>query len=250
MPPQFGLIQRLKIMSDAVPEPGLPGAASPERARGRLDKLAAQLPDAALVYACLRDLLEHGPIGTRGSPVASRPSRSDIVHYLAKWARSIGLPQEACLEWLTTYALEVLAAISTSSPGVIRHNIKGIVKYVYQSGQPFNCGKEQNAIRCRCDPQCPVYHRVPEPPPKPVPFSAAATDAQGNPAPQWVGRVKDHYREQYEKSLLLIREMFAAGRKADEILERLHAENLPTKTGRKWTHSTLAQILKTLRQAP
>jgi hypothetical protein len=80
------------MMSDALPEPALPAGVSPETARAHLDKLVAHLPDGVLVYACLRDLLEHGPIGTRGSPVVSRPSRSDITHYLAEWARSVGLP--------------------------------------------------------------------------------------------------------------------------------------------------------------
>jgi hypothetical protein len=246
MPPQFGLIRRSKMMSDALPEPGLPGGVSPETARAQLDKLAALLPEGALVYACLRDLLEHGPIGTRGSPVVSRPSRSDIIHYLAKWARSIGLPQEVCLEWLTAYALGALAAISTSSPGAIRHNTKGIVKFVYRTGHPFNCGKEHNALHCRCEPQCPVYHQAEASLPKPAAVPAAA-DAEGNAPPQWVGRVKDHYRERFEKSLAVIREMRAAGRKSTEIVERLNAEGLPTKTGRKWTSQALSGALKTVR---
>jgi len=239
-------------MSDSLTEPASPGSASPEAARARLDKLAAQLPDGALVYACLRDLLEHGPIGTRGSPVVSRPSRSDIIHYLAKWARAVGLSQEACLEWLTAYALEVLAAISTSSPGAIRHNTKGIVKYIYRTGYPFNCGKEHNALHCQCDPQCPVYHQIEAPLPKPgaapdtVPVPATADAAPDRP-PRPVGRVKDHYREQFEKSLLVIQEMQALGKKPIEIVERLNAEGLPTKTGRKWTRPVLFQTLKTVR---
>jgi len=237
-------------MSAAFPEPGLPGGVSPETARACLDKLLPQLPDGALVYACLRDLFEHGPIGTRGEPVVSRPSRSAIVHYLAKWARSIGLSQEACLDWLTTYALGVLAAISTSSPGAIRHNVKGIVKYVYHIGYPFNCEKEHNPLHCRCDPQCPVYHQAEVPLPKPGSlFGAGAAQEQGHPPPQWIGRVKDHYREQYEKSLVVIREMRAAGQKPGDILERLNTEKLPTKTGRKWTNPTLSQTIKALERA-
>ena len=142
------------------------------------DKVVARLPDGAVVYPCLRDLWEHGPIGTRGIPVVSRPSRSYITHYLAKWARSIGMTEEACLEWLTAYALGALTVISKSSPGAIRHNTKGIVKYVYRIGYPFNCGKEHNVLQCRCDPQCPVYHQAEMPVPKPV---IATTDANGNP---------------------------------------------------------------------
>jgi hypothetical protein len=233
-------------MRDALPEPALPAGVSPETTRAHLDKLLAQLPDGTLVYACLRDLLEHGPIGTRGSPVVSRPSRSAITHYLAGWARSIGLTQEACLEWLSAYALGVLAAISTSSPGGIRHNTKGIVKYAYRTGYPFNCGKEDNALRCRCDPQCPLYHKIQVPPPKPSAVPAAA-DAGGNELPQGVGRVKDHYRERFEMSLLVIREMRAVGQKSTEIVGRLNAENLPTKTGRKWTSPLLSQTMKSLR---
>ncbi|MGO8676824.1 MAG: hypothetical protein ACLQVX_13250 [Limisphaerales bacterium] len=232
-------------MSDALPEPGSPRGVSPGIAWPHLDRLAAQLPNRALVYACLLDLFEHGPIGTRGDPVVSRPSRSDIAHFLAKWARAIGLSQEACLDWLTHYALGALAAISTTSPGAIRHNIKGIVKFVYSTGYPFNCGKEHNAIHCRCDPQCPVYHQAEAPLPKPGALSGAA-DAEGT---QRIGRVKDHYREQYEKSLLVIREMRAAGRKSTEIIERLNGENLPTKTGRKWSSSCLNLTLKTLERA-
>ena len=105
------------------------GGATPATDRGQLEKPAARLPEGAPVYACLRELFELGPVGTRGSPVVSRPSRSDITHFLAKWARAIGLSQKACLEWLTQYALGALAVISTSSPGAIRHNTKGIAKY-------------------------------------------------------------------------------------------------------------------------
>jgi hypothetical protein len=87
--------------SDTLPEPALPGGVSPEAARRQLDELRARLPADAPIYACLRDLFEHGPIGTRGDPVVSRPSRSDVTHYLAKWARSVGLTEEACFEWLS-----------------------------------------------------------------------------------------------------------------------------------------------------
>jgi hypothetical protein len=235
------------MVTDALPESAPLVGAAPEAGHAYLERLAARLPDGALIYACIRDLLEHGPVGTRGSPVASRPSRSDITHYLAGWARSVGLPEEACLEWLTAYALGVLAAISTSSAGAIRHNTKGIVRYVYRTGYPLNCGKEHNALQCRCDPQCPVYHRAPEPMPKPTAVAARAADAHGEGPPPQVGRVKDHYRERYEKSLLIIREMRATGRRSTDIVERLNAEGLPTKTGRKWTSAILSQALKTLR---
>ena len=233
-------------MSDIIPENSLPDSVRPEAARGHLDKLMALVPDRTLAYACLRDLMEQGPVGTRGSPVPSRPSRSDITHYLAMWARSIGLSEESCLEWVTGYALGALAAISTSSPGAIRHNTKGIVKYIYRSGCPFNCAKERNALQCRCDPLCPIYPRVEVPVPKPSVAAAAAAEARRNEPPQLIGRVKDRYREAYEKSLQAIREMQADGRKPAEIIERLNAENLPTKTGRKWTHQILSQAKKTL----
>jgi len=233
-------------MSDALPTPGWGGNVSPEIDRANLDKLVAQLPEGGLLYACLRDLFEHGPIGTRGNPVVSRPSRSEITHYLASWSRSIGLPQEACLEWLTSYALSALKPISKSSPSAIRHNTKGIVKFVYLTGQPFNCGKENNSLHCRCDPQCRLYHQVEAPLPKPVPVPALA-DTEADGPSQRVGRVKDHHRENFEKSLTVMREMRASGKKSREIVERLNAENLPTKTGRKWTNSILNQTLKTLR---
>ena len=170
-------------MTGELPNLGVPANLSPETGRAHMDKLAAQLPDGDLMYACLRDLFEHGPIGTRGSPVVSRPSRSDLTHYLAKWSRSVGMSQEACLEWLTAYALGALKLISKSSPGAIRHNTKGIVKYVYLTGHPFNCGKEHNSAHCRCDPQCRRYHQVDEEPPKHAAVPAAA-DAKGGGPPQ------------------------------------------------------------------
>jgi hypothetical protein len=230
-------------MSDANPEPSLPGGVGPEPAQTHLDKLVAQLPDGALLYACLRDLLENGPIGTRGTPVVSRPSRSDILHYVAKWARSVGLTEQACLEWLTAYAQDVLKAISTSSLGAIRHNAKGVVKYIYRSGYPFNCDKEKNPLQCACEPHCPLYPQAPLPLPK-IGVEPALTDESGRP--RILGRIKDHYREQYEKSLVVMREMHAAGHKPAEIMERLNAENLPTKTGRKWKGPVLNQTLKRL----
>ena len=176
-------------------------------------------------------------------------SRSEITHYLAKWSRSAGLSQEACLEWLTRYAVGVLGAISTSSPGAIRHNTKGIVKYVYQVAFPFNCGKEGNALRCRCDPQCRLYHQPEEPLPKPTappvlpPPTKVAKPAQGAAR---IGLVKDRYRERFEQSLAVIREMRGLGKRPAQMVERLNAEDLPTKTGRKWTVATLHQALNTL----
>jgi hypothetical protein len=223
--------------------PDSPGADGPKTAQAHWDKLVAQLPDNSLVYACLRDLLEHGPIGTRGTPVVSRPSRSVILHYLAKWARSVGLTEPACLEWLTAYAQDVLKAISTSSLGEIRHNVKGVVKYIYRSGYPFNCDKEKNPLQCVCDPQCPRYLQEPLPLPK-IGVEPATTDESGRP--RILGRIKDHYREQFEKSCAVILEMHAAGQKPAEIMERLNAENLPTKTGRKWKGPVLNQTLKRL----
>ena len=208
------------------------------------DNITALLPARTLVYACLRELFD-GPVETRCKPAGSKRSRSEITHYLAKWARSVGMTQEACLEWLTPYALDVLVAISKSSPGAIRHNTKGIVKYVYGVGYPFNCGKEHNVLLCRCDSQCPVYHQSEMPVPKRV-FVFPTTDAQGNKLRQWVGPVKAHYKEQYEKSLLVIREMHADGHRSTEIIERLNAENLPTKMGKKWTAPTLCLALKIL----
>jgi len=253
-------------MSNDVPKPAPPDGVPAENTRPDLGKLAARLPPGLPVYACLQDLFEHGPIGTRGGPaVDHRPSRSDITHYLAKWSRAAGLTQEAALEWLGAYALDVLAAISTSSAGAIRHNTKGIVKFVYQSGYPFNCAKEQNPLHCRCDPQCPVYAQPEQPLPRPAPVPAPARPGirakrkVAEPAPEageastpqvWQGRVKDQYRERHEKALIVIQEMRAAGHKPGAILEHLNRESLPTKTGRKWTAALLYQAARPPGRAP
>jgi hypothetical protein len=209
-----------------------------ETACADMDQLLPQLADPGLLHACLRDLFEHGPGGTREGAEGPRPSRSDITHFLAKWSRYAGLSQEACLEWLTPYAVGTLGRISTSSPGAIRHNTKGIVKFVYRQSYPFNCGKEQNAARCRCDPQCRLYHQPETPRPKP-------SESPVQPL-QAVLPVKERYRERFEQALSVIREMRGSGKKQREMVERLNAEGLPTRTGRKWTDSILSNTLRKL----
>jgi hypothetical protein len=144
--------------------------------------------------------------------------------------------------------VEVLAAISTSSLGAIRHNVKGIVKYIYRTAYPFNCAKEKNALHCRCDPQCPVYHLPDAPLPRQGvdPEPVLARKRRGDEPKGVVIPVKERYREQFEKSVAVIREMRAAGQKVSEILKRLNAESLPTKTGRQWRVHSLHETLRTL----
>ncbi len=231
----------------------MPVGVNPGAGRAHLEKLAARLADPALVYPCLRDLLENGPIGTRPTPVdGRRPSRHDILHFVCKWALSVGLSQEACVEWLTPYSVEVLKAISTSGLSAIRHNVKGVAKYIYGVEYPFNCGKEQNPIRCRCDPQCPVYHKPEVPPRTPAELWAAeqARLAAAGLLPPVRYEVKKQYRQEYEKAVAIIQEMRAAGETLHKIVERLNAEKLPTITGRKWNISKVSLAIKRARGSP
>jgi hypothetical protein len=213
------------------------------------EKLKSLLQDDSSIYACVRDLLENGPTATAYWDANYRPSRSDITHYLAKWLKSINVAHARCLEWLSPYALDVLSVISKSSQSQIRHNTKSIIKYIYNSDVRFDCLSERNVIRARCEPDCPIYNMIPERPALAVGSSAvpgvtlSGTESEDAPETQ-TGRVKDGFREQFEKAMSYAREHLAKGLSTKRVLRLLNDEGFRTRTGKVWTASILGNELR------
>ena len=212
-------------------------------------KLVSLLKEDSRIYACVRDLLEHGPTSTAYSDDEYRPSRSEITHYLAKWLKSINVAHSRCLEWLSPYAQDVLSVISKSSQSQIRHNTKSIVKYIYNSDVPFDCLGERNVIRARCGADCPIYDMISEPP-------APAVRSRGIPGGPTAGaenidaseiqivRVKDGFREQFEKAMSHARDHVAKGKSIKRVVRLLNDEGFKTRTGKVWSVSILNNELR------
>jgi hypothetical protein len=212
-------------------------------------KLESLLEDGSRIYPCVRDLLESGPTSTAYSDENYRPSRSDITHYLAKWLKSINVAHSCCLEWLSPYALDVLSVISKSSQSQIRHNTKSIIKYVYNSDVRFDCSRERNVIRARCGADCPIYDTIPEPPAlaigsRGIPDVRLSDSESGDVPEIQPVRMKDGFREQFEKAMSYARDHLAKGLSTKRVVRLLNDEGFKTRTGKAWTTSILSNEVR------
>jgi hypothetical protein len=109
------------------------------------------------LYCCIADLSENGICQSRFDAADRRPHRQLATQYLASWFKHAGLSAEKTRDWLIDYAVTVLSAISSSSPSRIRHSTKSNIKYIYGSQSAFDCGCENNPLKARCSPTCPIY---------------------------------------------------------------------------------------------
>ncbi len=100
-----------------------------------LDKLTAVLGDTGgdSVLPCIQDLVTNGLQTSRLSPSDGVPNRQDVTQYLAAWSRVARLDENTCRQWLSEYAVALLASISKTSPSGIRHSTKSNVKYICSS---------------------------------------------------------------------------------------------------------------------
>jgi hypothetical protein len=212
-----------------------------------LRKLESLLIHRSYLFPCIRDLLENGVTGTAYVDDSYRPFRQDITHYLAKWSNSVGILFPDCLEWLTEYSLDILSMVSLSPSSQIRHSTKSVVRYVYNSDVAFDCQKEKNVIRARCERDCPVYNisfnsHVSEPKIAIDGFwdkGQEVADAGEKP-----GQVKGLFREQFGQAMIFAREQLASSLSIKKIVRLLNDKGFKTKTGKEWTISTLGNELR------
>jgi hypothetical protein len=212
-----------------------------------LRKLEALLNHRSYLFPCVRDLLENGVTGTAYVDDNYRPSRQDITHHLAKWSNSIGILFPDCLEWLTEYSLDILSPVSSSSSAQIRHSTKSVVKYVYNSDVAFDCKKEKNVIRARCERDCPVYNisfdsHVSEPENAIDSFCDKGQEVAD--FGEKMGQVKNLFREQFDQAMIFAREQLASSLSIKRIVRLLNDKGFKTRTGKEWTISTLGNELR------
>ena len=116
--------------------------------------------DEKYLFFCIKDLVSNGLTLSRFSCEDSKPSRQDITQYIAVWFKYIGISSDKCLDWMKGYCIEVLSAISSSSPSRIRHSTKSNIKYIFNAEITFQCRCEKNPFKASCEQDCPVYKEM------------------------------------------------------------------------------------------
>lgn len=209
----------------------------------RLNKVVAGETD--VLFPCIQDLVTNGLVLSRFTEGTPAPNRQDVTHYLAAWFRFAGLEERACRDWLVVYCVDMLASMSKTSPSGIRHSTKSVVRYIYRSGVPFACQREENRFKAACHKGCPAYEGIPGQ------ATAEKTEVQApTPLPRMelpaipIPPVKDVYRDQFEVAMDIIMREVGKGTTRNQILEILHQQGLKTRTGRKWNGPTLSREIK------
>lgn len=218
-----------------------------------LDNLMALLGDTGrdLAFPCIQDLVVNGLQLSRLSSSDFIPNRQDVTQYLAAWSRFVGLNENACREWLTDYAVAMLASISKTSPSGIRHSTKSNVKYIYRDKVTFTCGREGNQFRARCDYACPVYAEMEKKPTETpggkvsiAPSDVSPDDSAFLPAVP----VKQIYRDQFQAAMEFVLRELEKGAVKTKLVHVLNERGMKTRTGRKWTYGILCAEVKKLQE--
>ncbi len=193
----------------------------------------------------LEDLLCHGPRWEHWEPFEMRPDRMILTEFLARWLKYVGLSEEEALEWLMPYCMEILKPYSKSGPSAIRHGTKANTRWVYRSPFPFDFDAIYLEVAGKTVPGQPLY--------KPV-FErwhellyVAKEDARKNYVPPIIPifvPVKKRFQEQFQKALEFARQKKSEGMRLEQITELLNNQGYLTRTGRKWTATTLHVSLR------
>ncbi len=114
------------------------------------------------LYYCIADLAKNGICNSRFGTADPLPDRQQVTQFLASWFKHAGLSTDECRGWLIDYAVNVLSALSSSSPSRIRHSTKSNIKYIDRAGVAFECGCENNPFKARCEQTCAIYRDMAE----------------------------------------------------------------------------------------
>jgi hypothetical protein len=222
-----------------------------ERAVMYLNKLIKLLKSidlkdvSGILYPCIEDLVQNGLSTQRFSDQDITPTRQDITQYLLAWFKSNGIDADECRKWILEYSLDVLAPLSSGSQSKIRHSTKSNLKYIFQSGIQFECDCKHNPFRAVCSENCPVYHKMYAGYQKRKAEEACQT-YEVEPLPQidpnefeFRPSVKEKYKEQYAKSVKMMKELFEQGMSLKDIVFHLNQKKLYSRTGVRWTYANL-----------
>ena len=203
------------------------------------------------LFPCIRDLVANGLTLERFSIEDTIPSRQDVTQYIAAWFKHVGLSSDECREWMIEYCIDIPSAISSSSKSQIRHSTKGNIKYIYGSDVTFDCRCEKNRFKAPCEPECPIYEEMAE---KAKESEAASiVESYDTRAKQSVAAeitpiepsIKDRYKDQFAKALVVAQHHIEQRVPKKDVVDLLNAGGFKTRTGRKWSYSTLGNELRT-----
>ena len=201
-------------------------------------------------FPCIKDLVANGLKLERFQDGTNPPSRQDITQYMASWCKYIGMSADDCREWMIEYCINVLSALSSSSPSGIRHSTKSNIRYIYNSDVSFECRLEKNPFKARCDSQCPLYEEMAraeeanDTPNSIRPFERTVECKTDNELADYIPPVKEVYSEQFEKATDMIKGWLDQGIPKTDIIKLLDERGLKTRTGKKWSYSTLGHEIR------
>jgi len=199
------------------------------------------------LFPCIEDIIS-GRIESKSPPaISDRFSRQDVTQYLGVWFKYIGVSKEACQEWMIEYAVQVLSKISSSSHSRIKHSTKSNLKYIYKSDISFDCGCENNIFKASCNQNCPIYKEMFDKYKERNVLRSRQTyeiKPISNRDEVEQSSIKDVYKEQFEKALETAIEYVEKGISKQEIVKSLNTQDFKTRTGKKWSYSTLLNELK------
>ncbi len=213
-----------------------------------LNKLVKILNDAEKdrIYPCIKDILSNGIISDRFENGEYFPTRQDVTHFILVWLKHIGVTVPACRKWIISYSQRVLSAISSSSPGRIRHSTKSNLKYIFKSDVFFDCGCEHNELKAVCDPDCPEYDEMLKKYQIRKEKQQKAVYNIKKPVQPFIPRLsaKEKFKEQFETAMGVIRENLDQGISIKELCRLLNSKGLKTRTGKTWSIGTLNNEIK------
>ena len=201
------------------------------------------------LFPCIKDLVTNGLSLERFSNEEHIPSRQDITQYLAAWFKYTGLSAAECREWLNEYCVEELSAISSSSKSRIRHSTKSNIKFIYKSDVIFDCRCEKNRFKANCEQTCSIFeemtHKAKE---SEMTTIVESYDTVRHRVEDEVVlksySVKDEYKEQFEKAIEFAKDHLKKQFSRKQIVTLLNNNGFKTRTGKKWSISTLGNELK------
>jgi hypothetical protein len=212
----------------------------------RLRELVAS--SNVIVPSWLEDLVVHGPrYELWPTAISYCPNRVALTEFLGRWLKAAGVPQDRALDWLLEYCRQVLAQFSKTGPSGIRHGTKANTRWVYKSALSFDfdaIARHELAPDWTGKPAyMHVFHRWRELLPEEKAKELERYRQNYRP-PERILPVKVRHSERFEQGMKFAREKRAAGEDLEKIRVQLNEAGYPTRTGRKWSNSTLDRELR------
>ena len=200
------------------------------------------------LFPCIKDLVANWIGLERFSNEEHIPTRQDITQYLSAWFKYTGLPADEFREWMNEYCVEELSAISSSSKSRIRHSTKSNIKFIYNSEVTFDCRCEKNRFKAYCEQTCSIYeemtHKAKESEATIVEsYDTVRHRIEDEIVPKTYS-AKDEHKEQFENAIEFAQDHLKKQFSRKQIVTLLNDNGFKTRTGKKWSTSTLGNELK------